>query len=325
MTSPSTNKFLALVNKLTFSEAAPLQPTAAPPVQIPVPQVTAQPAPKQVKFRVHVQRPQPQALGEITDLGTIKEGPRRLLELLHRLAIDTYNSKKMDCIPNQIAVFSVQELLAAELEVSRMTLHRWIAELKGLELIQARAHKGTTGFKGEKVSRNDGTLFAVPFKAHTRPRIRYDDLKMQYRDLDLDRSQKNTVWSVLQSITYTGVKDIYQRLKELALSIFSLKPSLIADCNTMQDFVYELGSVLNVHPTQRQKVVSELATTLATLLKDTKSHRWYCKIIWEAFLSEIEGTRGLGVLASQLQRLTIDRREWITLRNPAALLASRLR
>lgn len=107
-------------------------------------------------------------------------------------------------------------------------------------------------------------------------------------------------------------------------AVFS--PEQVAErLNGVQDVVYLLPTLADAHHTKRAALVGIMAAAIARDLGDQKSRNYFCKIIWEAWQAELEGRSGLQHLAAQLQRLEIDRREWKELRNPAALLAARLR
>jgi hypothetical protein len=94
---------------------------------------------------------------------------------------------------------------------------------------------------------------------------------------------------------------------------------------TVQDVIYLLPTVAETHADKRAALVGILGTALARALNDQHSRRWYCKTIWAAWTTELEGRGGLQVLAAQLARLDVERQEWGTLRRPAALLNARLR
>lgn len=98
-----------------------------------------------------------------------------------------------------------------------------------------------------------------------------------------------------------------------------------ARLNGVQDVVYLLPTLAAAHASKRAALVGIMAATIANDLGDQKSRAYFCKIIWQAWQDELEGRNGLQHLAAQLQRLEVDRREWKELRNPAALLAARLR
>jgi hypothetical protein len=94
---------------------------------------------------------------------------------------------------------------------------------------------------------------------------------------------------------------------------------------TVQDVIYLLPTVAETHADKRAALVGILGAALARALNDQHSRRWYCKTIWAAWTTELEGRGGLQVLAAQLARLDVERKEWGTLRRPAALLNARLR
>ncbi|WP_133161879.1 hypothetical protein [Deinococcus koreensis] len=93
----------------------------------------------------------------------------------------------------------------------------------------------------------------------------------------------------------------------------------------MQDVIYLLPTVAEAHVTKRAALVGILGAALARALNDEHSRRWYCRLIWNAWSAEIQGRGGLQVLAAQLARLDVDRQEWGELRQPAALLACRVK
>lgn len=105
-----------------------------------------------------------------------------------------------------------------------------------------------------------------------------------------------------------------------------IRPEEVAELlNGVQDVVYLLPTLAAAHASKRAALVGIMAATIARDLGDHKSRNYFCKIIWQAWQDELEGRSGLQHLAAQLQRLEVDRREWKELRNPAALLAARLR
>ncbi|WP_218142904.1 hypothetical protein, partial [Deinococcus reticulitermitis] len=164
------------------------------------PALTARPKPGEgVAPRVVVRSaPSVATLEEITRGLELSRGARRLLELLHRLAQDVLKIRGHRLPPSQLVMHQAQELLAAALGAHRVTVWRWSRELERAGLLATRAHKATTRHRGADVTRNDGTLYAVPLRASHKPRLRFDDLRHQYRDLDADRHAGKTAFQVLQ-------------------------------------------------------------------------------------------------------------------------------
>lgn len=292
--------------------------------------ITARPTASDLAM-VKVVAPSPLADFGVCLSAALGVGPRRLLELLQRLGIDLCRVRQYPVMPSQIVMHQSQELLAAALGVHRVTVWRWASELEALGLIQARAHKGTTRHRGAAVTRNDGSLYAVALKVGYRARLRYEDLKHQYRDLDADRRAGKTAYQTLQQSSTKQENDWYKTLRNWAVSPGNTNttPVVLDDCctslNTVQDVVANLHLVATCHPTKRAALVGMLGAALARDLRDPHSRRWYCGVIWQTWRAEVEGHGTLQGLGAQLARLAADCVEWPDLRCPGALLASRLR
>lgn len=204
----------------------------------------------------------------------------------------------------------------------------------------------------------DGTVYAIRLQPGHTARLTYAELSHEYRDLDADRKAGRTAHAILGQAYKIALEEagreadqhgekkwhgsypvkaemyILQALtswavnpKQIQTPLSALDPChfLEEGTETVQDVILTIELVETIHPSKRTALVGHLAATLATCLKDEHSHRHYCKLIWEAYKDTLEGRGGLRVLAAQLARLDTDRREWVELRKPAALLAARLR
>lgn len=269
------------------------------------------------------------ALAEIVQLDQLRSGPRRLLELLHRLALDVAKARRYHPTVSQVVMHQSQELLAEALGVHRVTVWRWLKDLETLGVIEAREHFTTTTEKGNRVTRVDGTLYAVALRAGHRATLRRDDLKHQHRDLDAAKRTKNTAHQVLQQSKTLEQVEWYSILRNWAVNPDSdHSHPLNTDCcipefARLDEIAYTLPLLAEAHPTKRAALVGMLASRIAHALADQHSRRYWCRVIWDAWNEEIEGRAGLQALAAQLHRLDADRREWQGLKNPAALFVSR--
>jgi hypothetical protein len=262
----------------------------------------------------------------LTVLDELRPGPRRLLELLHQVAVSTVTARAYPVAPSQVTVHQPQELIAKALGCHVVTVWRWTGDLARLGLIAARAHFTTS--KG--ATRADGTLYAVTLQPGHRAHLTHDDLAYSWRDLDGDRAAGRTAWKVLQG---SDLRTVDQWLNLLAA--WAVTPGSVTDtplfpdpCNspgTLQDAAHMLPLVATAHPDKRPALVGMIASALARALDDQHSRRFYCRTVWDAWTAEVEGRAGLQVLAAQLARLDADRREWAGLKRPGALLAARLR
>ena len=276
---------------------------------------------------VPVLRPSCAPLDTITVLNELRPGPRRLLELLHQVAVSTVTARAYPVVPSQVTIHQPQEVIAAALGCALKSVYNWTQALLTAGLLDARAH--FTSSQG--VTRVDGMLYAVALKPRHVAHLPHDDLKHSWRDLDGDRAAGRTAWkSLTGSDPDRSLESWRATLQAWAVTPGSATSTpLFSDSvnspATVQDVVYMLPMLATTHPSKRPALVSLMASTLASSLNDTHSRRYWCKAIWNAWRAELEGRAGLQVLAAQVARLSADLKEWPDLRKPGALLASRLR
>ena len=142
---------------------------------------------------VPVLRPSCGPLDTITARCTLKAGPRRLLELLHQVAVSTVAARAYPVIPSQVTIHQPQEVIAAALGCALKSVYNWTQALLTAGLLDARAH--FTSSQG--VTRVDGMLYAVALKPRHVAHLPHDDLKHEWRDLDGDRAAGRTAWKIL--------------------------------------------------------------------------------------------------------------------------------
>ena len=269
-------------------------------------------------------------LADITDLDTLKAGPRRLLASLHSLGVHVVAARGYACAPNQVTYHLSQELLALSLSVTTKSVQSWTRELEALGLLDTRAHYGGN----RSAARIDGLVLAVSMKPGHTARLHHDDLAHQWRDLEADRKAGRTAWAARQHLMSESVKDpetvTNQVLRQWAVApgfFTSLPLNTDSDIapRTVQDVVYTLPLLGDIPPRERPALVGKLAHALAHGLNDHHSRAWYASLIWQALEAEQNGIPALQPLAALLARLWADCGEWQALRRPGALLAARLR
>jgi hypothetical protein len=314
-----------------------------------------------------VQRLELVPLNDLVDLNGLRptrgrgagtEGAGALARLLDSMARHTLQARHHDQVPHQIVFHTSVELLAETLGVPTSTIWRWTQLLEAEGYCNARTHYTTaTNRHGERTTMVDGTLYAVRLKVGHPARVRYDDLKQQYRNLDADRRDRHTARHARYLMDkYTeeigrapDVLDGKNKLHgsdspvtqkwEKIVHEWAVTPGSFSDplaspdpCNfgreepkTVHDVVQRLGLLQAVRSVERSALINFFSGVLARELNDFHSRRWYAKLLWNALGEELSGWPGLEVLGAQLQRLETDRKEWKGLRCPAALLAARLR
>lgn len=245
---------------------------------------------------------------------------RRLLDVLRRLALDVLVIQGRERAT--IATFHLPaELLAAFLRVSRPTLYAHLRILAGRGLVGHTAHRTTS----QGMTRCSGTVWAVAMRPGQEARVRWYDLRHDWRNLDADRAAGRTAWRLLQSEKTSERGINYPQIRAWALGE-SLTPSPVEDdCKAAQEVIWELADLPGLHRTRRLQAITSAAHTLAAGMRDPQSVRFYGAVITRALDAEVSVPGTLSRLVYALQRALVDAREAQALRRPGALLVSRLR
>lgn len=249
---------------------------------------------------------------------------------LHSLGVHVIQARGHSLQASQVVLHQSVELLAAHLGVSRVTFYKHLATLHSLGLVASRGH--TSAYGG--LARKDGTLFAVSLKPGHRARLRYDDLRHQWRNLGDDiASGTRTAWAFLQKLR--GVNSHSnkekQRVELQNLKSWAVRPGITEspvkdDCKGQtQDYVYSLEILSETHPRRRAEAVDRYAQALAAGYGDHSNLNFWRWVLWRAIDSDHRGEGGLYRLQNALTRLAVDIQEWKGLKKPGALLVHRLK
>ncbi len=112
--------------------------------------------------------------------GQLPPNAKRLFTLLFETALHALSSQGHTLMPNQQVIHQPVEVMAAALDLSKVTVYKHLVILKQYGLVDSRGH--TASWFG--LSRKTGTLFSVSLKPGHRARLRFDDLKFKHRDLE---------------------------------------------------------------------------------------------------------------------------------------------
>ena len=135
----------------------------------------------------------------------------RVLDELARHVLSVRPYKHQGEAPRQVVVHLSAEVLAAALERNDATVWRWTQALEASGYLHARPHYTTsTNQAGERVTRVDGTLYAVRLQPGHRARLDYRDLTRQYRDLDADRAAGRTAHRAIATIERLNQEERHQ-------------------------------------------------------------------------------------------------------------------
>ncbi len=353
---PSRNPFQPYIYSEIVEQVRNTYPVAAQAIRAEAERLT--PLPPSRPILEEVAGIEVAALAPKRGRGAGGEGAGLLMRHLHLLACHAADERGYSPQAACVVIHQSNELLAAAFEVSPRTVRRWAIQLEAQGVIASREHYGTsTNEAGERVTWITGTLYAIRLQPGHVPRISAADLRHPWRNLDADRAAGRTAYRYGKLI-----KAVLDEEKNMSVSTdppeggaADLHPTALAclrawavtaggpnfDCtapryidtdifpaeggNTVQDVIYGLPVLMALAPPERRLAVHETAISLASALNDEHSRAYYARLVWEAIRAEGNGTKGLQHLAAALARLEVDRREWPELRNPAALLTTRLR
>ena len=226
---------------------------------------------------------------------------------------------------SQVSYFCPAESICAHLGVTRGSFYRSLKELLALGLVDARGHKTT--INGWAV-RCDGTLWSVKLLPHkgSRARLRYDDLKAQYRDLEADIEAGNTAYAQTRQSCINNTRCV--TLEDLLA--WALPPVPAQNLVTLTVALGErlslelLLDVPGLPKRERREGVDRAARALARELADDGSLNFYRYLVWQLLRLHQQGRDHLYAVYCLAQRASADRREGFA-RKPGALFVSRLK
>ncbi len=249
----------------------------------------------------------------------------RIYALLHLLGCTIAHRRGYHRKASQVSYFCPAELVFIHLGISRGSFYRSLKELLTLGFVDARGHKTT--LNGWAV-RADGTLWSVkllPYRG-SRARLRFDDLKAQYRDLEADIDAGTTVWSQTRQSSRVKAESVPFE----SLVTWSLPPACIQNPVTMtvaptQKLDLELLLDVPFLPrTARRQGVDQAARALAQRLSDEGSLNFYRYLVWQLLRLHQQGRDYLLMVYQMILRVGTDQLEGFA-RKPGALFVSRLK
>jgi DNA-binding transcriptional ArsR family regulator len=249
----------------------------------------------------------------------------RIYALLNLLGCTVAHRRGYHHKASQVSYFCPAESICAHLGISRGSFYRSLKELLALGLVDARGHKTT--INGWAV-RCDGTLWSVKLLPHkgSRARLRYDDLKAQYRDLEADIDAGNTVYAQTRQSS-TGEANVVTLESLLVWALPPVRTENSVTLTVASDERLSLEILLDVPfiPKQgRREAVDKAARALAQHLTDAGSLNFYRYLVWQLLRLHQQGRDYLLAVYQMVLRATADHREGFAKR-PGALFVSRLK
>jgi len=249
----------------------------------------------------------------------------RIYALLHLLGCIVAHRRGYHCKASQVSYFCPAESICAHLGISRGSFYRSLKELVALGLVDARGHKTT--INGWAV-RCDGTLWSVKLLPHkgSRARLRYDDLKAQYRDLEADIETGNTAWAqTRQSSTSENNMVTLESLLMWALPpVRTQNPVTLTVASDERLSLEILLDVPFIPKHGRREGVDKAARALAQHLTDEGSLNFYRYLVWQLLRLHQQGRDYLLNVYQMVLRASTDYQEGFA-RKPGALFVARLK
>ena len=250
---------------------------------------------------------------------------RRIYAFLHRYGCLFITHHQGSLKANQVSYFLPAELVQHALGLCRGSFYRSLKELKRAGVVDARGH--CTTLNGWQV-RKDGTVWCVkltPTKGKS-ARVSFDDLKVQYRDLEADIETGRTVWTVLrQSCLRAGDAFAIEGLLPWSLPPTAHASPLVLTVAQEPSCPLEtLLDLFRVRKQQRREVVGALAATCAANLGDVSNVGFYRYLLWQLLRLNDQGRDHSQAVYYLLLRAKNDLREGFAKR-AGALFVSRLK
>ncbi len=280
--------------------------------------------PQTVSVRLQTVTPTAQSVldGVTTRLPTTA---RAIFTLLFDTALSTLQAQGHSQGVSQVVIHQPVEVMCKALSISRVTFYRHLKLLKACGLVDARGH--TADWYG--LARKTGTLFAVSFRPGHSARLRWFDLKHQWRNLMADTQTGNrTAWAFLEGLQSLPKVEMTCRtaLKAWAVTPGNTSTTRLSDCkSSLTDTIYSLDLLSSTHKSRRSELIDSYAQALAQGFLDHTNINFWRKLLWDALKRDWEGQGTLYQLQTALTRLTADVEEWRDLKKPGALLVHRLK
>jgi len=257
----------------------------------------------------------------------------RVFRLVHEVAVHVALERGYAKGTTQVSFFVPSEVVAATLGMSRSSLYRNLHVLKATGLVDYRGHK-TTISRGV---RSDGTVWSVRLHVDrsARARLRYEDLKQQYRDLQKDIDEGRTAYQQLQDLDAGQSNPLKEeggsKLKLILDWALAPVPTPAKSTLTLTVPGSPTGGLellLDVPSTPRKDradMVDAAARAISTALGDSITSlncwRW---LVWRLLELQNAGADYFYPVYNMVQRAAIDHREKFA-KSAGALLIQRLK
>jgi len=194
---------------------------------------------------------------------------------------------------SQVPYHLPNDLLAAYIEVDRVTVWRWMELLKAAGLADAREHRAWAVIKGKPNFYTSGNVWLVRLKPG-KVRWTYEDVAHPWRDLEENRTHGRTAYRVL----WPQGKGKGKNRKRPSLELLVRWTQGIREAPSLEEMltkrdptdIAELFALTDLDPQERPDVIQALAERMAHNLGDPHSVKFYMRILWRVVEGKVPAT-----------------------------------
>jgi hypothetical protein len=256
---------------------------------------------------------------------TLSKTAKTLYQVLVAVSVETAKSKGYSPAITHMTLHCPLEQVAAAIGLSRVTVWRYLPELKALGLVDWRTHKGTC--RGQV--RNTGTVWQVRLTptCGRAAKLSYQDLKHKWRpNFDLEVKTGRTSYRALQHTERANTRTFnLDKILAWTLNQRATSPVMSVCKGSRKPELENLLDVMHAKKEERNAAVRLGAEALAAALNDAGSVNWYSKLLWQLLRHRsLTGQDYSYQVFLAAQRASHDASEGFA-RRAGALLISRLR
>ena len=302
---------------------------------------------RSLAMRLGTEAPEPESYAEAVlarqgRLEALSGHARELALALVSLALEVGVARGYHARTSEVAYHLPQQVLAGALwpdakpETARKRVQRGLKALAGLGLLSYRGRVGNARDRetGKLLGWKDGTVILIRLLPGKARALTHEDLAHPWRDLEADIKKGRTArhrfsGDVSQSKNIKRGKLLLEVLKDWALAPVVKAKVPLSDWDTggAPLRVRVRNALMDVRLAERplrRDLVESAARLLAHALADPHSLEFYAALLWGALRRYDQGEDLFNALATEFERVLVDREEGFA-RRAGALLVSRLR